>query len=94
MKATFQAQYTFHIQRLTGDFDGCVGIVWWTFNIYHDTPDGAVWEGKTQSFMDEEVKPNQDISDAIHSVSDTLDDYTIVVTRWSEVEGLDIEISR
>ncbi len=79
---------------ITADFDGCVGIVWWTFNIYHDTPDGAVWEGKTNSFMNEEVKPNQDISDSIHAVSDTLDDYTIVVTRWSEAEGLDIEISR
>ena len=78
---------------ITGDFNGCIGLVWWTFNMYHDTPEGGVWEGKI-TFTNYEVSSNQDITDKIHFVSDAFDDYNIVVTRWSEAEGLDIEISR
>jgi rhodanese-related sulfurtransferase len=78
---------------ITGDFDGCSGEVWWYFNIYHDTPEGGVWEGKTQSYDIYKVHSNQDISSQIHSVSDALDDYTIVVKKWDVQEGLTIEIS-
>jgi hypothetical protein len=79
---------------LTGDFDGCVGWVWWYFNIYRDTPEGAVWEGTPPMYLNEEVHAPTDISSDIHYVSDALDDYRIVVTRWSEVEGLTLEITR
>jgi hypothetical protein len=58
---------------ITGDFDGCVGLVWWTFNIYHDTAEGGVWEGKSPSYMNEEVHSSQDISGDIHKVSDAMD---------------------
>jgi rhodanese-related sulfurtransferase len=79
---------------ITGDFDGCSGEVWWFFNIYHDTPEGGVWEGKTKSYDIYQVHSNQDISSQIHEVSDALDDYTIVVKKWDVQEGLTIEISR
>ncbi len=78
---------------LTGDMDGCVGIFWWTFNVYGDSPQGAIWEGK-YTFMNERVRGNQDISGEIHGVSDALDNYRIVVKRWSEIEGLTVEITR
>jgi rhodanese-related sulfurtransferase len=78
---------------LTGDMDGCVGIFWWDFNIYQDTPDGGVWEG-SETYMNEEVHSPMDISDDIHKVSDAFDDYKIVVTKWKEVEGLTVEISQ
>jgi hypothetical protein len=78
---------------LTGDMDGCVGIFWWDFNIYQDTPDGGVWEG-SETYMNEEVHSPMDISEDIHKVSDAFDDYTIVVTKWKEVEGLTVEISQ
>ncbi|MFQ5800324.1 MAG: rhodanese-like domain-containing protein [Candidatus Hydrothermarchaeales archaeon] len=78
---------------ITGDWNGCIGTVWWTFNIYHDTPSGGVWEGKT-TFVNYDVHSGQDISDKIHEVSDALDDYTIVVSKWDETDGLTIEISR
>jgi rhodanese-related sulfurtransferase len=79
---------------ITGDFDGCSGEVWWFFNIYHDTPEGGVWEGKTKSYDVYKVHSNQDISSQIHAVSDVLDDYTIVVKKWDVQEGLTIEITR
>jgi rhodanese-related sulfurtransferase len=79
---------------ITGDFDGCSGEVWWFFNIYRDTPEGGVWEGKTQSYDIYQVHSNQDISAQIHEVSDALDDYTIVVKKWDVQEGLTIELSR
>ncbi len=78
---------------ITGDFNGCIGLVWWTFNIYHDTPMGGRWEGKTTPFSNYEVYDGQDISDNIHKVSDAMDDYKIVVKRWSVADGLTIEIS-
>jgi rhodanese-related sulfurtransferase len=78
---------------ITGDFDGCSGEVWWFFNIYRDTPEGGVWEGKTQSYDVYQVHSNQDISSEIHEVSDALDDYTIIVEKWDVQEGLTIEIS-
>jgi rhodanese-related sulfurtransferase len=78
---------------LTGDFDGCVGWVWWYFNIYRDTPEGAVWEGTPPLYLNEEVHAFQDISEDIHRVSDALDDYMIVVTKWSEQEGLTVDIT-
>jgi thiosulfate/3-mercaptopyruvate sulfurtransferase len=78
---------------ITGDFDGCSGEVWWYFNIYRDTAEGGVWEGKTQSYDLYQIHSNQDISPQIHEVSDALDDYTIVVKKWDVQEGLTIEIS-
>jgi hypothetical protein len=78
---------------ITGDFDGCSGEVWWYFNIYRDTPEGGVWEGKTQSYDLYQIHSNQDISPQIHEVSDALNDYTIVVKKWDVQEGLTIEIS-
>jgi|GEM_PF-896875 len=78
---------------ITGDFDGCSGEVWWFFNIYRDTPEGGVWEGKTSSYDVYKVHSNQDITQQIHFVSDAFDDYTIVVKKWDVQEGLTIEIS-
>jgi rhodanese-related sulfurtransferase len=79
---------------ITGDFDGCSGEIWWYFNIYHDTPAGGVWEGKTKSYDLYKVHSNQDISPQIHEVSDALDMYTIVVKKWDVQEGLTLEISK
>ncbi len=77
---------------LTGDMDGCVGIFWWDFNIYQHTTDGGVFEGSI-TYMNERVGPEEDITSDIHRISDSLDEYTFVVKRWSQAEGLTLEIS-
>ncbi|RMF91823.1 MAG: hypothetical protein D6733_00070 [Methanobacteriota archaeon] len=77
---------------LTNDINGCLGLYFWDFTIYHDEGGRGVYEG-FREYEVNQLASNPDISNTIRGSTDALDNYQIVVKSWKEGEGVTLELT-
>ena len=81
---------------LTGGFiDACAGMYSFEFNVYRETVDGFVYEGRGVYVNTEApgLYPGMDVSERIHDNSDAVDNLSLNVMKWNIGQGVVLSVS-